>query len=641
MTNDSMDTDVATQVRNAFGVSLGGEENTAKNSGRNSYNYKIFIKIVFRRDDVLDPTTIRYRFMGLSDAIVKAANGNSDAVYLATIDGQRIDPQSSPTDPHEFKSQVKWKLSDLGHQSYAGATIMLHSAIRFAELKRKIWGFLQENQMYIKHNHTGASLEEIVRVALIPFVNPDITFRKGFTAELNQKLQTVVNLKNDEFKKRFPCITNDFKFDVVVCRTNERMKFKHQSTSTSILLVESPKSQSLLCRSVLQEALILMSPILDDGTSRYNSVPIVLKNHKKYPKGPAMVFQLLKKHQQFLEDSKSFQMKGIHRITMDLIKSTIMTECPAINAIEPTFMTDDFGKWTVCTTKEKLHEAQEWIDHNLQLLMDTISPEDKPSLPKAVSPQRIISYIEVSDSEFDNLYSLSGCSISDPPPVKNAWGSPPLTATTQQSNSYSTTSASQATLVSALATKITMLESQLASHESQLSEKLSDQTDTLQGVFDDYVKCIDSKSFKQSSLISALSSKVDAQNTTISSITDRFDSFEFNITAQVAPLTNEAAQAGGLAALIQQTVLGCLTQTQNINPIQTQPSSQPQDHPMDDESSHTPRKLFSHITTNDDTSSSKKRSDPPSPFSRNGQPPPLRVRRDLATTNSQLLKKGC
>ena len=105
-----MDTDVATQVRNAFGVSFGGEENTAKNSGRNSYNYKIFIKIVFRRDDVLDPTTIRYRFMGLSDAIVKAANGNSDAVYLATIDGQRIDPQSSPTDPHEFKSQVKWTI---------------------------------------------------------------------------------------------------------------------------------------------------------------------------------------------------------------------------------------------------------------------------------------------------------------------------------------------------------------------------------------------------------------------------------------------------------------------------------------------------------------------------------------------------
>jgi hypothetical protein len=164
MTNDSMDTDVATQVQNAFGVSLGGEENTAKNSGRNSYNYKIFIKIVFRRDDVLDPTTIRYRFMGLSDAIVKAANGNSDAVYLATIDGQRIDPQSSPTDPHAFKSQVKWTISELGHQSYAGATIMLHSAIRFAELKRKIWGFLQENQMYIKHNYTGASLEEIVCV---------------------------------------------------------------------------------------------------------------------------------------------------------------------------------------------------------------------------------------------------------------------------------------------------------------------------------------------------------------------------------------------------------------------------------------------------------------------------------------------
>jgi hypothetical protein len=65
---------------------------------------------------------------------------------------------------------------------------------------------------------------------------------------------------------------------------------------------------------------------------------------------------------------------------------------------------------------------------------------------------------------------------------------------------------------------------------------------------------------------------------------------------QVAPL-NEAVQAGGLEALIQQ----------NHNPAQHQIMYQTQIHPMNDESSHTPRKLFDHSSAVNDTSSTKKR----------------------------------
>lgn len=48
---------------------------------------------------------------------------------------------------------------------------ILHSAVRFPEVKRNILGFLQENRMFIKPNFTQSSLEEIVRVAVIPFMN--------------------------------------------------------------------------------------------------------------------------------------------------------------------------------------------------------------------------------------------------------------------------------------------------------------------------------------------------------------------------------------------------------------------------------------------------------------------------------------
>jgi hypothetical protein len=127
----------------------------------------------------------------------------------------------------------------------------------------------------------------------------------------------------------------------------------------------------------------LMSPT-DNGPPRYIWVPLVLKNQKKYSNGHATIFHLLKRHHQFIEEFKSFQIKGVHWMTIGILKPMIMTDCPAINAIEPTFRTDNFGKWTICSTKEKLSEAQEW------------TPDDIPSLPKAVARQQIIVYNEVS-----------------------------------------------------------------------------------------------------------------------------------------------------------------------------------------------------------------------------------------------------
>jgi hypothetical protein len=101
----------------------------------------------------------------------------------------------------------------------------------------RIFGFLQETNIYIKPNFTASYLEEIPRVALIPFMNPDFTFRKQFAKELNQKLQDVVNSKSDDFKHMYPCITDDFQFHVLVSKTTERMTFQHAKITTSILLV--------------------------------------------------------------------------------------------------------------------------------------------------------------------------------------------------------------------------------------------------------------------------------------------------------------------------------------------------------------------------------------------------------------------
>jgi hypothetical protein len=81
-----MDTDNAMQVLNAHSVNLGGNNDDVKNSDRKSLITKIWTKFEFGHDDVMDPKTIRYRFMALSDAIVKATKGDFDSIYLATID---------------------------------------------------------------------------------------------------------------------------------------------------------------------------------------------------------------------------------------------------------------------------------------------------------------------------------------------------------------------------------------------------------------------------------------------------------------------------------------------------------------------------------------------------------------------------
>jgi hypothetical protein len=83
MTADPMDTDIAMHFLDAQSLRVGGDATVVKNSDRTSFKYKIFTKIKFGRDDVINPTTVRFRFMALSDAIVQSAHGNSDSIYLA------------------------------------------------------------------------------------------------------------------------------------------------------------------------------------------------------------------------------------------------------------------------------------------------------------------------------------------------------------------------------------------------------------------------------------------------------------------------------------------------------------------------------------------------------------------------------
>jgi hypothetical protein len=204
MTSDSIDTDVAMQVLHAQSVSLGGAD------------YRIFAKIQFGPNDVMTPETIRYRFMALSDAIVTLTKGNSDSTYLTNMDGKRIDPRTSPTDPEAFRDYVNWTQPD--YQLQVGTTIMIHSSVRYSVIKSSTMAWLKEQRMFLSVNTTASSLEEIFRIAVIPFLNPELTYRTGFTEDLNASLHTVLNIKNDEFKARYSCIKEDLKFDVVVSR---------------------------------------------------------------------------------------------------------------------------------------------------------------------------------------------------------------------------------------------------------------------------------------------------------------------------------------------------------------------------------------------------------------------------------------
>jgi hypothetical protein len=642
MTTDMMDTDIAMQVLHAQSVQLGDNAYAAQNSDRKSFVYKIFTRFEFGHDDVKDSKTIRFRFMALGDAIVTASQGDSDSIYLSTPDGKRIDPQSSPTDPDVFLAYANIAIVD-GHQSSASTTVVLHSDLNFSALHSRIRQFLMTNKVFIKPNHSATSLEEIVRVAVIPFVHPDVTFRKGFSAELNVKLQDVVNVKNSEFKSRYPCITADFRIEVLVRTGQQQMRFKRGSVSCPILMVESPKSQAVLCRIILQEALDLMSPF-DAGPSSYYCIPLVLRDAKKYPKGPAMFFNLLKQHQQFLQEFKVFQLKGIHRFTMAILRPKIITECSAIKAIEPTFQTDEFGKWNICSTQAKFKEAQAWIDSNLQTILDNTAIEDKPSVPALCPPHRIIDYAAISDSQVESLYALSGISVNQPPPV-NAWGTPHLIAPTQAPPTFSTLSASQTT-INELRSELKDIKTTLASHDATLNDpknktnlsaettdqitefiqdQIIDMTSSLHSEFEEYIDDLKDEIHKQSTNLSKQSSQISGILSKVEAQDARFVVLETTISNQFAPL-NDAILGGGLLKSLREFM------------IQPQPATQlalPAPQPMDEDIVHTPRRLFDiAISESPAASSGKKRNIRPSPFSRRGQPSPLRVRRDHPVSSS-------
>lgn len=175
---------------------------------------------------------------------------------------------------------------------------------------------------------------------------------------------------------------------------------------------------------------------------------------------------------------------------------------------------------------------------------------------------------------------MSGLSLA-PPQTTNAWGSPLLAAPTQQSTTFSTLSASQTTILTDLVTTVNALKNTvdlqattIANYHNlkttvqyseqtadYISDQILDQTGTLQSEFEEHIKDLKVDNKLQSEHIAGIVSKVDAQDKSIASINSRLHDFDTNInkiSTQVAPLS-EAVQAGGLAALMQQTILGCLS----------------------------------------------------------------------------------
>ena len=331
---------------------------------------------------------------------------------------------------------------------------------------------------------------------------------------------------------------------------------------------------------------------------------------------------------------------------MAVLKNTIMKDCPAINEIAPTFQTDDHGKWIVCTTQAKLKEAQEWMDTHIRTLLDPLATQDKPPVPTACPPQRVVNYAEVPDAQVTNLHALSVSTIAGIPKI-NAWGHPPLTATTQPATSPSTLSASHVTLFSELANKLESLQIQFDAREMAIDHKNRNfPTPLPEPILNETLKQVRTQNdiFKSSMEEVVESLKADVQSTvntvtkmrhavasnaqTVVSLNDRFDDFQSRMDIRLGPL-EEATKAGGLAALIN----ACLSQ--HINPVSTQP--------MDEDFPHTPRRLVdpalstaltSADSSGSDTTSGRKREEPPSPFSRKGQASPSRARLDGPITNS-------
>ena len=220
---------------------------------------------------------------------------------------------------------------------------------------------------------------------------------------------------------------------------------------------------------------------------------------------------------------------------MALLKPNFMTECPAITAIEPTFMTDTHGKWNLCSTTDKIDEAQDWIDNNLQTFLDTTATENKPPVPQACIPHRIIDYAKIPDLQVDNLYALSGLSL-DSPSTSNAWGRPPVISTTTHPPTYSTLSASQTTM-NEIVTKLKLMESTLESHDATInknnnhlsahssdhisdyiSEQIIEHNASMFSEFDDHVHHLKDEIKHQSAQISGILSTVAAQESSIKSI---------------------------------------------------------------------------------------------------------------------------
>ena len=208
--------------------------------------------------------------------------------------------------PAEFLDNISFSKSSNGPYELIHVTLKLTAPFHFSGFKSRLLPFLQEHHIWMNKNTTVASTEELIDVSYIFCVNPRGADLNYLRTKLNEVLSHCYNEKDDSFQAQYPIQD----FDSTISTTTRYLKSGNELLRTSVLTVQSPKSQATITSKLFPEAFskVFQRYRIGEGLSGIYQVPAKFATHRASRQQRLQYQQMfhfhrtefLRKHQQFL-----------------------------------------------------------------------------------------------------------------------------------------------------------------------------------------------------------------------------------------------------------------------------------------------------------------------------------------------------
>jgi hypothetical protein len=290
---------------------------------------------------------------------------------------EKIDIEDFPKAKAEFDLSFNTIVTEARNQRLV-VGFEIRSDQTFHYIKKSIWSFLKDNDIFLKKHSAKLTTMDIVTIGYIHRAHPTFTSQDNLREEILSTITDKISESTPAEIEELGIQPNAILPDIFLTTGRINGTFANGKIQSNVLYIQAERQQANVLRPMMEN-------LFTDKRMTY--IPNSLRHED-----PELFGKFLCHQNDYLEHHRNIAIVGLSVEAMDhedhpdmsppdvpnpfgeTLWNTLRT-IPGVNRIDSCRRTPDLGKWNLSTTKENYPSMTAWIDANLPALFKAL-PDD-------------------------------------------------------------------------------------------------------------------------------------------------------------------------------------------------------------------------------------------------------------------------